>query len=370
MELGIRQSQKGDLPVPRWLTEREPWYQSLRESFREVFGPRKVVRVKNLSGQPAPFKAPELQVNFGSWKESVQWTFNQIFRPEKLPPLSPAAQKIQVAEDSFETKEQREKTKRTHTFSLLAHAVVLLLVAIPFARQVVQAGSDVELVSLDASLFDPVMPPDMKKAGGGGGGGDRSSTPASQGRLPRFDLTKQLTAPSAVIKNPDPALAVEPTLLVDPNISIPSPDLPNLGDPLSRSALLSNGPGAGSGIGTGIGGGIGEGFGGGLGPGEGGNFGGGVFEVGGSVSKPACIHCPDPEYSEEARKAKYQGTVVLWAIIDENGRARNIRIAKSVGLGLDESAMRAVQGWIFRPARRFGKPVPVKLFIEVSFNIF
>jgi TonB family protein len=139
---------------------------------------------------------------------------------------------------------------------------------------------------------------------------------------------------------------------------------------LSGSLIPSGGPGSGGGIGTGFGGGVGSGGGPGVGPGFGGGTGGGAFRIGGSVSAPTCIYCPDPEYSEEARKARHQGVVVLWAIVDESGKARSIRVQKSLGLGLDESALRAVQNWRFRAAERFGKPVPVYMTIEVNFHLY
>jgi len=126
----------------------------------------------------------------------------------------------------------------------------------------------------------------------------------------------------------------------------------------------------GAGIGSGSRGGIGSGNGGGLGPGMGGGTGGGVFRVGGGVSAPRAIYQPDPEYSEEARKAKYQGTVVLAAIIDANGHPRDIRVARSVGLGLDEKAMEAVKTWRFEPAKKDNQAVAVLVNIEVTFNLY
>lgn len=360
-----------DLRVPKMLTKSDPWYKSLRESYQEAFGPRKIIRIKTRPGaEPPRFKSPTFQVDFGTFKDSLLWSLRQLFRPEKLPPLPASARKIKMEEDGvWGSKAHTEQAKRTQTFSLLVHATFLLLVAFPFMRQVVEArqNQDIYLDTVDISAY---MPDALKKSGGGGGGGDRSQNPASLGRLPKFRLDHQLTPPAAKIKNLDPLLAADPSLIVPPDIKLPSPDMPNFGDPLSNTALLANGPGAGAGIGTGIGGGIGAGFGAGFGQGEGGGYGGNYFQVGGSVSKPICIDCPDPEYAEEARKARYQGTVVLWAIIDANGRVRNLRVVKSIGLGLDEEAMRAVQTWIFRPSLRFGKPVPVGTAIEVDFNIF
>jgi TonB family protein len=86
---------------------------------------------------------------------------------------------------------------------------------------------------------------------------------------------------------------------------------------------------------------------------------------------PTCIYCPDPQYSDEARKAKYQGVVVLMVIITLDGRATDIHVAKSPGLGLDEKAIEAVRQWKFRPAvGPSGKSVPTQVPIEVTFRLF
>jgi TonB family protein len=144
-----------------------------------------------------------------------------------------------------------------------------------------------------------------------------------------------------------------------------------IGDPLSKVVgPASNGTGFGGGIGSGSGGGIGSGRGPGVGPGYGGGIGGGIYRVGGGVSAPRAIFAPDPEYSEEARKAKYQGTVVLWMIVGPDGKARDIRVTRSVGLGLDEKAIEAVKTWKFEPARKDGQAVPVQINVEVSFRLY
>ena len=79
---------------------------------------------------------------------------------------------------------------------------------------------------------------------------------------------------------------------------------------------------------------------------------------------------PDPEYSEEARKAKYQGTCVLWLIVGPDGRPRDIHVARSLGLGLDEKAIEAVKQWKFEPAMKDGKPVAVQINVEVGFRLY
>jgi TonB family protein len=96
---------------------------------------------------------------------------------------------------------------------------------------------------------------------------------------------------------------------------------------------------------------------------------GGVFRAGGGVSAPVAIFRVDPEYSEEARKAKYSGTAVLSIVVDTEGRARDIRVVKSLGMGLDEKAIQAVEKWKFTPAMKDGRPVNVRTFIEVDFRL-
>jgi TonB family protein len=141
------------------------------------------------------------------------------------------------------------------------------------------------------------------------------------------------------------------------------------GDPLAKLGPPSSGTGSGSGIGSGKNGGIGPGDGPGLGPGQNGGFGGEVYSAGGGVSAPALLVQVDPEYSEEARKAKYSGVVVLSIEVDQVGRTRNLRIAKGVGLGLDEKAIEAVKQWRFKPGLKNGKPVIVRAQIEVNFRL-
>ena len=132
----------------------------------------------------------------------------------------------------------------------------------------------------------------------------------------------------------------------------------------------SNGTGGGGGIGSGNGGGVGSGSGPGVGPGHGGGIGGGVFRVGGGVSAPKALDTPDPEYSEEARKAKYQGTCVLWLIVGPDGKPRDIKVARALGMGLDQKAIEAVRNWKFEPAMKDGKPVAVQINVEVNFRLY
>ena len=210
------------------------------------------------------------------------------------------------------------------------------------------------------------LPIAKQKAGGGGGGGDQDKLSASRGNVPR-SAREQITPPAVVIRNDNPKLKAEATIVAPPSLA----QLGISGNPLAFDALQpSNGTGSGGGIGSGAGGGIGSGIGPGVGPGHGGGFGGGLYHVGGGVSAPRAIYDPDPEYSEEARKAKHQGTVILWIVVGPDGRPRDIRVQRALGLGLDEKAVEAVRKWRFAPAMRDGHPVAVEVNIEVNFRLY
>jgi TonB family protein len=93
------------------------------------------------------------------------------------------------------------------------------------------------------------------------------------------------------------------------------------------------------------------------------------MRLGGEFSPPKVIYQVDPEFSEEARRAKHYGTVILVVDVDTRGRAVNVRVARSLGLGLDEKAMEAVSRWRFKPGMRSGRPVTVSATIEVNFHL-
>src|SRR5262249_52335998 len=162
-----------------------------------------------------------------------------------------------------------------------------------------------QVVGLVTDISPYVLPPSAKESGGGGGGGHGDKLQASQGALPK-QAREQIPPPVVVVRNPHAELVAEATV-VAPQIQMPQ--MSGLGDPLSNVlGPPSNGTGSGGGIGSGSGGGVGSGHGPGVGPGYGGGVGGGLYRVGGGVSAPRPLFAPDPEYSEEARKAKYQGT--------------------------------------------------------------
>lgn len=300
------------------------------------------------------------------WYKSFLANIRDLVRPEKLPPLEVTSKPVAVKDIWSQSGNQ----KAAGLSSMLIHGGAIALLFLVGTNETVQqtVRESVTLIAPDLAPYEPAMPKKQVAMGGGGGGGDRSPLPASQGKLPKIS-NKQFVPPSAVVNNPNPKLVMEPTIVVQPDAPLPQVASANFGNPLGLPGPPSNGPGSGGGIGSGRGGGVGSGSGVGFGPGSGAGTGGGVFRIGGGVSQPIPIFKPEPEYSEEARKAKFQGIVLLSVVIDEDGKTKNIRVVRALGLGLDEKAIEAVQKWRFRPSLKDGRPVAVLANIEVNFRL-
>lgn len=216
------------------------------------------------------------------------------------------------------------------------------------------------------------MPPRSDPTHGGGGGGARELLPATAGQAPQFADREQIVAPS-VHTNPNAVLLVMPTLVGPDSMHLINPDLSNWGVPDAKALTGSDGPGCCTGMGNGKRSGLGDGDGPGAGLGQDGGAGGGQrTNGGGAVSRyPICSYCPRPDYSNEARLAKYQGSVMLSVVVFANGKAGKIEVVKSVGMGLDEKAIEAVRNWEFKPAiGPDGKAMAVAVPIEVVFQLF
>lgn len=259
--------------------------------------------------------------------------------------------------------------------SAAVHVILLALIlgTATVGHQVVQRVQQHETVTLIAPSPDSYVLPVAKKiASGGGGGGEHDVLQAPKGRLPKLAM-EQITPPQIVIHNLHPKLAVEPTVVIPPQVHLAQNHMLNLGNPSALpmpSAPPSNGTGSGGGIGSGSGSGVGVGHGPGVGSGSGGGIGGGVFKVGGGISAPEAVTTPDPEYTEEARNAKTQGLCVLALIVDENGMPRDIRVVRGLGFGLDARAVEAVKQWRFKPSLKDGHPVNVQISVEVGFKLY
>ncbi len=299
------------------------------------------------------------------WYRSLYNNLKEAFNPPKLPPLEVTSRPVAVKDIWGLYGRQRKSWMMSTGFQV---AVVIVLFTALSNKTVQKKLQQTVSLVMPLDSAPPMAPVKPKTMQGGGGGGDRSPLPASKGRLPKAAL-RQFVPPQAVQANLNAKLTMEPSILAPPDVNLPQVNMPNYGDPLGKIGPPSNGTGSGGGIGSGKGGGVGSGEGGGVGPGSGGGIGGGVYRVGGGVSAPLLVYKKEPEYSEEARKAKYQGTVTLYVEVDPSGKAVNIRVLHSLGLGLDEKAMEAVKQWKFKPGMKDGKPVTVAASIEVNFRL-
>jgi periplasmic protein TonB len=290
----------------------------------------------------------------------------EFISPPKQPPLQLTSKPLPVKDIWTRSKYERW----SKAASMTVHGVVIVLALVVAVKSPVGQALKQDVTVVDLTEPPPFldMPQQKQQAGGGGGGGDNSLLAASKGRLPERS-TRQFVPPSVEIKNDHPLLAMEPTIVVPDNVPLPQVNMDQFGDPFAKVGPPSNGTGSGGGIGSGRGGGVGSGDGAGVGPGKGGGYGGGTYKIGGGVSAPALIFKVEPEYSEEARKAKFQGTVRLAIVVDENGRVADVHVIRPAGLGLDEKAIEAVKKWRFRPAMRNSKAVAVAANVEVNFRL-
>jgi TonB family protein len=290
-------------------------------------------------------------------------SLRDAFFPQKLPPLELTSTPIPVP-DRMAVKANPWAIGISSTLNLAILALLLFL----GVRQVIKTVTQTEITPIDVGAFK--APPQAKMAGGGGGGGDQSIIQASKGKLPKLD--QKPIVPPQVQTLDKPKIPIPPTLDVQKNIALPdNPNMPNIGMKAGVNVVLSNGTGSSGGIGSGSQGGIGTGTGDGFGPGSGGNTGGGVYQIGGGVSAPVPLNQVEAEFSDEARRAKYQGVCLISMIVDANGMPQNPRVVRPLGMGLDEKALEAVRKYRFKPAMKDGKtPVPVMITVEVNFRLY
>jgi TonB family protein len=223
---------------------------------------------------------------------------------------------------------------------------------------------------------------DGREGGGGGGGGGNQPEPPAAGRMPEPEPS-QMIVPDP--ENPQPLMPADDLLAqvrVEMPIDIPQDLSLPIGDVFAPpNNSTSAGPGSGGGIGTGQGSGVGSGTGPGVGPGSGGGMGGGSgggigsgigpYVMGSGVKEPIALRQPLPPYTEEARKMRAEGIVLLQAIVRKDGSVDSFKVIRGLGYGLDESAIRTIASkWRFRPGTYKGKPVDVQIDIEVAFSIY
>lgn len=255
-----------------------------------------------------------------------------------------------------------------HTLSVLAHVAIFVslafLLASTHTRQ--QFLPPNPITGLEPPLFRYTPPPELREGmaslGPHGGGGASEPLPAKRGEF--APLSRMPLAPPRLTHN-EPVDLPAPPAVFDPNAPSNVRLVTNLGLPWGRKDTNSAGPGEGDTIGNGGRDGMGD-------DGEGGS---GVGDNTGNsanvLSPAACVYCPEPPYTDEARKAKLQGLVTLRVLIGSDGRARRIQIVKGLGMGLDESALTSVRNWRFAPAHDARRqPIASWALIETRFQLF
>jgi protein TonB len=291
--------------------------------------------------------APQQEGVFRSLWSSLR----ELVLPDKLPPLVLESQPVVVVDRMAEG-----RSFRSTAWAVAAHALAILLIGY-LVKTHVRFAAPVKMFQVTALTVPPQAPP--KANAMGGGGGQRGPTPVTKGTPPKF-AEEQIVPPKAPPLE-QPKIHIEPTIEVQNDVKMAS-SIPQIGIASSPVLGMSMGNGKGTGMGSGNGAG--------LGPGSGGNTGGGPKQIGGGVSAPVLVYGVEPEFSEEARKAKAAGNVLVNLWVDEKGNTTHVHVIRGMGMGLDEKAVAAVKLYRFKPAMENGKPVTVEMNVEVTFQIF
>jgi len=312
-----------------------------------------------------------------NWKELVRDLFTGFREPMFIPSVFSNPDEL-IAERS------QLRTKRIEAGALSVFAHIALAAFMIF--MITKAPEPIEQQDNVIMVTNPVYLPfegDGRDGGGGGGGGKGEQAPPATGRMPETARV-QLVAPDPT--DPVPLAPAEDLMSSAATVVMPI-DIPQdqslpIGDITAPpNYSRSSGPGSGGGIGTGVGTGVGSGTGPGVGPGSGGGMGGGSgggigsgigpYVAGNGVTAPVAIVQPLPAYTEEARKARAEGIVMIQAIIRRNGTVDSFKVIRGLGYGLDESAIQTIASkWRFKPGTLNGVPVDVQANIEVSFRLY
>jgi periplasmic protein TonB len=242
-----------------------------------------------------------------------------------------------VSNSIFERKDER-KIGKAMSGSLIAHAVLFTLLLWGGFRAVkaVEPPEKIDVVYLQ-----------QPGPSGGGGGSPKPAPPV------KTEIPKPAT--------PDPVPIVQP--IPDPSLVAPVTTLSNM--------LQASGVDLASFGGGGSGGGIGSGKGDGVGPGTGGGFGGGAYRPGNGCANPTLVRQVDPKYTSEAMRAKLQGDVEIEAVVQKDGKVGQVQLTRSLDkqFGLDDEAMKAAKGWLFRPAVCQGQAVDMIVTLQLQFRL-
>lgn len=303
-----------------------------------------------------------VQSSHDSWIQRVRDNFQQLLMPDRVFPSSANGAPIHLLR-----LEKSPRSRRAQTLSLLTHATIITALVFaamhspdkihpPFPRDNKFPSS----IPVPARLLQLLRGEHPSEGRGSGTGHDL--LPPTAGNLPPLSSI-QLLKPT-LPQNQTHELPVPPTIL---DAAAPSvlTAVENIGLPWMPEQNNSSGRGKGNTIGDGPGDSIGSS------PGELAGRGGteGLYQPG--WSQPRCAYCPDPQYTDEAREAKVQGTVTLQVLVSADGRALQIRVVRGIGMGLDERAAQAIRGWKFVPAHDGARhAVPAWVTVEAIYRLF
>jgi len=311
---------------------------------------------------PLSRKFSSLQPSQESWFQRVRDNFRQFLMPTRVFPSSANGAPIHLLRWG-----KSARFGRTQSVSLLTHAAIIFGLAFVAAHPLglkrdPLAPSDKGrgTIAVPLRLLDLLRGKHPSNGRGSGSGHDL--LPPIQGNRPSRSSI-QLLKPT-LPQNQHPELPIPPTIL-DASAPRVLAAIENIGLPWMPDQNNSSGRGKGNTVGDGPGDSIGSS------PGEYAGRGPnpGTYQPG--LSQPRCAYCPDPQYTDEAREAKLQGTVTLQVLVGADGRASQIRIVKGIGLGLDERAVQTIHGWKFVPAHDGARrAVPAWVTIEAIFRLF
>jgi periplasmic protein TonB len=241
-------------------------------------------------------------------------------------------------------------TARSQAFSIGLHVLLaLLLLAVSRTIRAPVRPESATVHAIPLTFFRPRQAPEQR-----GGGSNQTALPARHGSPP--PAAHRTFIPPTISDHPLVPLPI--TIAFDIPLDTTSTDI---GDPLSQLGVGALGNHGHNGIGD-------HGCCQGIGEPQSGPPGLSVAR-GRGVTPPQIVYKVEPEFSEEARKAKHQGMVVLTIEVDPSGNVRNVRVRQSLGLGLDEKAIEAVTHWRFRPATLDGKAVTTEAVVQVNFQL-
>lgn len=297
-----------------------------------------------------------LKFSSGNSEDSYSWR-RSVLENLRVAFSIPHLQSVPHASGAFSSVETSTRYGSAQTISVISHVAILAGLFLLLASTGPKVA-ELPPILLGGLNHPPRLfaPPELKTGvpslGPSGHGSNTESEPARAGNL--APVSSMPLAPPRLTHTDHVDLPVPPAVFV-----------PELGLPWAKKDTNSAGADGGDGIGDRRGNNMGDG--------DGDKAGAGVPEgnYANVVSQAACLRCPEPPYTDEARKAKLQGNVTLRVLIGADGRAARIQLVKGLGLGLDEQALQAVRSWRFVPARDARRqPVPTWVTIETRFQLF